>query len=178
MLITAGVTIIAMRYINRKMDEVKGRVIYARRKARYVLSPTPEPPPPAGTWLTAPWRPAHLGRQRYSRRPTAPRRSAYPQAAPARSRARRSPRPSTRLYITLPTPSLPTRKWRQFRAARARCASPPGRARARRVIRSVRAWTRSSSRRAVGAGAGPAGCGRRVRAVGLGGWLWCDSVIT
>lgn len=47
-LITAGVTIIAMRYINRKMDEVKGRVIYARRKARYVLPPTPEPPPTAG----------------------------------------------------------------------------------------------------------------------------------
>ncbi|RPD69736.1 hypothetical protein L226DRAFT_471368 [Lentinus tigrinus ALCF2SS1-7] len=34
---TLIVTIFAMRYINKKVDEVKHRVVYARRKARYVL---------------------------------------------------------------------------------------------------------------------------------------------
>lgn len=33
---TALVTVFAMRYIDKKVDEVKHRVVYARRKGRYV----------------------------------------------------------------------------------------------------------------------------------------------
>ena len=36
-LITLAVTILSMWYVNRKMDEAKHRVVYARRKARYVV---------------------------------------------------------------------------------------------------------------------------------------------
>ncbi len=35
-LVTGVMTVVAMRYIDRKMDEVKHRVVYARRKARCV----------------------------------------------------------------------------------------------------------------------------------------------
>ena len=35
--VTIGATVFAMRYINRRVDEVKEGVVYARRKARWVL---------------------------------------------------------------------------------------------------------------------------------------------
>ena len=37
--LTVVVTVVAMRYINARIDAVKGRVVYARRKARCVPSP-------------------------------------------------------------------------------------------------------------------------------------------
>ena len=44
--LTVVVTVVAMRYINARIDAVKGRVVYARRKARCV--PVPVPPPCGG----------------------------------------------------------------------------------------------------------------------------------
>ena len=75
--ITIGVTIIAMRYINRKMEEVKGRVIYARRKARYVPPPNTSKRSSHQLVNNVPG-PVHADRQRCSQRPTAPRRFVYP----------------------------------------------------------------------------------------------------
>lgn len=50
--IKAGVTLallvmtfITMRYVNKKIDEVKDEVIYARRKARYASSLLTHSPP-------------------------------------------------------------------------------------------------------------------------------------
>ena len=37
-LVTVDVTVFAMRYINRRVDAVKERVVYARRKRRCVPS--------------------------------------------------------------------------------------------------------------------------------------------
>ena len=111
----------------------------------------------------------NLGKQRCSRRPTVAPRSAYLRAASVRLRAHQSLHPWTRLYITPPTPPLPTQRWLPSRAARAPCASPPARARTRRAMRSVRAWTRSSSRKATGAV--PASRGSCERVVGLRGGL-------
>lgn len=39
-------TFITMRYVNKKVDEVKDEVIYARRKARYASSHPTHPSPP------------------------------------------------------------------------------------------------------------------------------------
>lgn len=43
-LATLAMTIIAMRHVNKKVDQVKGKVIYARQKARY--APQTRPPLP------------------------------------------------------------------------------------------------------------------------------------
>ena len=73
--ITMGVTIIAMRYISRKMEEVKGRVIYARRKARYVPHPSKRSSRQLVDSVPAP---VHVDKQRCSPQPTALRRFVYP----------------------------------------------------------------------------------------------------
>lgn len=55
----------ATHYVNKKVDEVKGNVIYARRKARYAPSYTVQPSPLINPLTFADKRVCSAGKSRY-----------------------------------------------------------------------------------------------------------------
>lgn len=121
-LATLAMTILAMRHVNKKVDQVKGKVIYARQKARY--APTAPPPLLVLTGTSSP-----------QASKNAPRGGA---AADGRGTRASPDRPAGSVAETPGTGFLVDGRWRwrrRYPHARAAAACQGGKSRRRTAVR-------------------------------------------